>query len=234
MAQPLSVFLLIGQSNMAGRGRLAEVPPLRHPRVFMFRDGAWRAAEEPLHTDKPSMAGVGLGMSFAVELTDGDPAARIGLVACAMGGTALSQWMPGAELYVRAVATARQALTDGAVLRGILWHQGEGDTDQAELAQSYAARFHEFAAQLRADLGAERVPLVVGELGEFLAERTDDAQHFSEVNRQLGELAATLPLCACVSAAGLQDHGDRLHFGAAAMREFGRRYAAAYLTLCRA
>ncbi|MBT7549375.1 MAG: sialate O-acetylesterase, partial [Gemmatimonadetes bacterium] len=50
MQQPLDVFLLIGQSNMAGRGLMDEVAPLADPRVSMFRDGNWQQAEEPLHT----------------------------------------------------------------------------------------------------------------------------------------------------------------------------------------
>ena len=64
MDNQLSIFLLIGQSNMAGRGRLEEVSALQDPQIFMFRDGRWIVAEEPLHTDKPDIAGVGLGMSF--------------------------------------------------------------------------------------------------------------------------------------------------------------------------
>ncbi|MFH1476733.1 MAG: sialate O-acetylesterase [Verrucomicrobiota bacterium] len=53
---------------MAGHGRLDEVSALRDPRIFMFRNGHWINAEEPLHTDKPKIAGVGLAMNFAKEL----------------------------------------------------------------------------------------------------------------------------------------------------------------------
>ena len=52
-------------------------------------------------------------------------------------------------------------------LRGILWHQGEGDATE-ELAPTYRDRFAEFIARLRADLDAADVPVVVGELGEYL------------------------------------------------------------------
>lgn len=99
MTNKLNIFLLIGQSNMAGRGRLDEVPELAHPQVFMFREDRWRPAEEPLHTDKPKIAGIGLGMKFAIELVEGAGIAPVGLVPCAVGGTPLSRWMPGADLY---------------------------------------------------------------------------------------------------------------------------------------
>ncbi len=44
--QALNIFVLMGQSNMSGRGDLSEVPILRHPDVFMWRDGQWMTARE--------------------------------------------------------------------------------------------------------------------------------------------------------------------------------------------
>ena len=59
-----SVFL-IGQSNMAGRGELKEVEAINDDRIFMIRDGKFVKMQEPIHDDKPDIAGVGLGASFA-------------------------------------------------------------------------------------------------------------------------------------------------------------------------
>src|SRR3972149_1667175 len=101
----IDIFLLAGQSNMAGRGRLDEVPAFSPPAVLMFREGAWRQAQEPLHTDIPGSAGIGLGMSFAVELLKVMPDIRVGLVPCAVGGSPLSRWIPGADLYNNAAST---------------------------------------------------------------------------------------------------------------------------------
>jgi dienelactone hydrolase len=230
MKQRYDIFLLIGQSNMAGRGRLADVPALTHSRVFMFRDMAWRQAEEPLHTDKPTIAGVGLGMSFAAEMAADLPEASIGLVACAVGGTPLSRWMPGNDLYENAVAIARRALEDGT-LRGILWHQGEGDSGTRELAEDYGLRFERMIRQLRADLKAEQVPVLAGELGEFLRERPGPDAFHERVNQELQGLVGRIPAYACVSSGGLSDNGDHLHFNAVSLREFGVRYAAKYREL---
>lgn len=229
MANDLTVFLLIGQSNMAGRGRLGEVPALRDPRVSMFRDGCWMPATEPLHTDKPAIAGVGLGMSFAAELVARASVTPIGLVPCAVGGTALSCWMSGADLYKRAVALTQQALSQGQ-LRGILWHQGEGDADTAEDANSYGRRFQQMIGGLRLRLSAADVPVIAGELGTFLQSRTD-CNYFNVVNRQLRELVGRLPAYGCASADGLTDNGDSLHFNSVSLREFGRRYAHKYIDM---
>lgn len=232
MDDGLNVFLLMGQSNMAGRGRPGEVSALRHPQVSMFRAGRWVAADEPLHTDKPEVAGAGLGMSFAVEVIARARLAPIGLVPCAVGGTPLSRWMPGADLYGRALALARQALSAGT-LRGILWHQGEGDAGSAENARSYGRRFRQMIICLRDELQAGEVPVITGELGSFLDIRAGCA-FYAIVNQQLRELADRLPACACAGAEGLTDNGDQLHFNAASLRELGKRYANRYLAIAAA
>jgi hypothetical protein len=229
MKQQLNIFLLIGQSNMAGRGRLHESPALAHPRVFMFRDMAWCAAQEPLHTDIPSIAGAGLGMSFATELLKSMPSAQVGLVPCAVGGTPLSRWMPGQDLYNCAVSTALRALADGT-LAGILWHQGEGDSGNPDDAHTYGQRFQKMIQRLRSDLGSHHAPFVAGELGEFLRD-FPGLPYYEMVNQELRGLQGILPAYACVSSKGLSDNGDHLHFNASSLREFGIRYAAKFLHL---
>lgn len=37
-------FLLIGQSNMAGRGSLQEAPPMKDARILVLRNGRWQEA----------------------------------------------------------------------------------------------------------------------------------------------------------------------------------------------
>jgi hypothetical protein len=44
------VFLLIGQSNMAGRGTVTPADQVPHPRVLMFNGaGEWVPAVDPMH-----------------------------------------------------------------------------------------------------------------------------------------------------------------------------------------
>jgi hypothetical protein len=223
------IFLLIGQSNMAGRGRIEDVPALRHGKVFMYRQNRWMAAEEPLHTDKPSLAGIGLGMSFALDILKADGAAPIGLVPCAVGGTPLRRWMPGADLYEDAVATAKNAL-EKETLAGILWHQGEGDSGNHDDAANYGTRLRQMIQSLRSELHAENVPVIAGELGMFLLNH-ESCRFFERVNQELHELEGVVPAYACVSAQELTDNGDHLHFNAASLREFGIRYAHQYANL---
>ena len=220
---PMKIFLLIGQSNMAGRGTVEPADQVPHPRVFVLnKELAWVPAVDPLHFDKPERVGVGLGSTFGRVLADADPTAVIGLVPAAFGGSALDEWAPGTEHYVQALARARAAMQRGR-LAGILWHQGESDS-APDKAATYAARFTAMIAQLGADLGAGQVPLVVGETGRF---RPDGAA----INAVLATLPHSVPRCAFVSAEGLVDKGDKLHFDTPSLREFGRRYARAWQAL---
>jgi hypothetical protein len=219
-------FLLIGQSNMAGRGVVEEQDKQIIPRVFMLnKEMAWVPAVDPLHFDKPAVAGVGLGRTFAKTLQWADPTASIGLIPAAFGGTSLDEWKPGEKLYADAVRRTQEAIKSGK-LRGILWHQGEADAGTEEHVNSYRERFVNLVQHLRQDLNAPDVPVVVGELGEF-----QQGKFTRQLNEQLALIPFSVPHSAFVSSAGLTHKGDTLHFNSASAREFGRRYALAFLSL---
>ncbi len=224
--QNLQVFLLIGQSNMAGRGAVEAEDQVPHPRVFtLTKDLRWVPAVDPLHFDKPERVGTGLGKTFGVTVAESDPEAVVGLVPAAFGGSALDEWKPGSPHYVNAVARAREALKHGR-LAGILWHQGESDR-KPELVATYPQRFAAMIAQLRADLDAPEVPVIVGEIGRFCPNE-------GPVNAAIRQLPAMVPYCALVSSEGLAgrpEEPETVHFTTPAFRELGRRYAASWLEL---
>ncbi len=219
----LRLVLLIGQSNMAGRGTVTPADQQIHPRIFMLDKAcAWVPARDPVHFDKPTIAGVGLCSEFARRLAAQDPRAKVGLLPCAFGGTSLGQWKPGSALYTNAVARARVAMKSGRLV-AILWHQGESDCS-APTTATYPKRFAAMAASLRADLGAADVPLLIGELGHFRPTNLP-------FNAALPQVTNAVPRCALVSAEGLGDNGDKLHFNRDALIEFGARYFGAYENL---
>jgi hypothetical protein len=219
----MELFLLIGQSNMAGRGPVEAVDRVADPHVLMLtKELAWVPAIDPMHFDKPAIAGVGPGRAFGLAIAASHPGKTIGLIPAAFGGTSLDEWKVGGKLYSDALARARAAMKQGRVI-GILWHQGEADSAPAKSA-TYADRFKVMITQLRADLGRPDIPVVVGETGRF---RPDAAG----INAVLASLPASIEHCAFVSAEGLTDKGDKLHFGSASARELGRRYAEAWIAL---
>ena len=91
------VYLLLGQSNMSGRGTLTADNELPSDGVVKFtKDMKWEPATEPLHFDG-KRCGAGLAMSFARRMSASAPERTIALVPCAVGGTPLSRWCPGGD-----------------------------------------------------------------------------------------------------------------------------------------
>ena len=160
-----------------------------------------------------------------------DPSAVIGLIPCAVGGTPISRWLPDGDLFLAAVARARVAQTHGR-LRAILWHQGESECGDSLRAQAYGENLARVLTGFREELAEPAVPVVIGELGEYLYTRTGNPSPFArEVNAQIATLPKRLPDAAVVPSAGLSANSDELHFDADSLKEFGRRYAQALLRL---
>jgi acetyl esterase/lipase len=226
------LYLLAGQSNMAGRGAVEEQDRSPHPRIFTLNaQDEWAPAVEPIHFDKPGVAGVGPGLAFARAMAEAKAEVTIGLIPCAVGGTPLSSWQPGktdpatgTTPYDTAIRRARRAMQDGT-LRGLLWHQGESDTTE-QLAPRYGNALEVTLSRFRDDLSIDDLPIVVGELAPF---KIKDDPFAQRINGELKYFPARLAYCASVPADGLIHKGDNLHLDSASAREFGKRYAAAML-----
>jgi hypothetical protein len=230
------LYLLAGQSNMAGRGTVEPSDRVPVAGILMLdRSLAWVPAADPVHFDKPS-AGVGPGRAFAIAVHDAEGGRAMGLVPTAVGGSPISSWEPGAldaatktHPYDDAIVRARAAMRDGR-FRAILWHQGEADATP-ELSVLYGDRLRTVITRLRAELGDPTLPFIIGQLGQFPRSRWSAAKE--RVDSAQRAVAGTMPNVAFVSSDGLRHRGDSLHFDSASARELGRRYAAAYLALSR-
>ena len=138
-------FLLVGQSNMAGRGDLSKENALTAPDCFMLRMGRWQKMSEPINVDRAvtegscPRSGANLAASFAAQLQK-ETGAKIGLIPCADGGTRISQWQPGEVLFDHAVFQSRLAQRT-STLTAILWHQGESDCLAPERLEAYPEQF---------------------------------------------------------------------------------------------
>ena len=229
------LYLLIGQSNMAGRGTLAERDKQIHPRVFALnRSNEWTPATEPLHFDKPQYVGVGPGLAFGKAMAKADPSVTIGLIPCAVGGSPISVWkqqayykQTGVYPYDDAIARCRIAMQRG-VLKGILWHQGESDSNPQD-GPLYAQRLTALIDNLRKDLGERDLLFVAGTPADAFIERKPDARLVIDAIETVARADSDVYR---VSAHGLACKADQVHFNADAARELGRRYAQAVLRRC--
>ena len=237
------LYLLVGQSNMAGRGVVDSVSRQTNPRILMLtKDNQWVLAHDPLHFDKPAVVGVGPGLSFAQEMLKQHPTARIGLIPCAVGGSNIGVWRPGAYYeptksypYDDAIRRVKMAMQSG-ILKGIIWHQGEADSSP-ERATQYEANLKALIQAFRTEFNAPNLPFVVGELPDFQIYRTDSTgkatvrQGAIDINKTFHQLAGSETNVGVISARNTQHKGDVVHFDTPSARLLGRRYAEAMIQL---
>jgi len=234
----MKVFLLAGQSNMQGFGHIAGYPVLRDERVFNLATGKAEVAVEPLHhwAEHPYMPegiGLGLAMPFALEILKASPDLQIGFIPSARGGSRLDEWLPGNDNFERAITLFERAARNvpGVELAGILWHQGEGDSDTPEKARSYGERFLRTMRGFRERLHAPAVPVVAGELGRFIPKTSHLPERDTVVDQTQAALIELGDAAFATSEGLVSNPNDTVHFDTPSIRAFGLRYANAYLRL---
>lgn len=223
-------FLLIGQSNMAGRGFPKDVPQIVNENIKVLRNGRWQVMFEPIHNDR-STAGIGLASSFASAWQANNKELEIGLIPCADGGTSLDDWSVGGALFDHAIAQTNLAMRSSQ-LAGVLWHQGENDSF-VHTAGLYGEKFEKIITELRSQLHVPHLPLVIGEIGSFLTSGIY-GQYFTgypKVNEELLHYAQSHAHCYYVTAKNLTANEDQLHFDAKSQRILGIRYYEAFSRL---
>ncbi|MGK0283794.1 MAG: hypothetical protein ACI82O_003342 [Patiriisocius sp.] len=153
--------------------------------------------------------------------------------------------LSGTLLHDRAIARANITLSlTGGILRGILWHQGEADSDSISCANVYEDNLVEVANSLRANIAADArgasarnadsdIPFIVGTMSKG-ADPRDSQLPFSAakaiVDAAHRNVATTIPIAGFVNnddfvpPAYPCGEGTCVHFGAQALREMGFRY----------
>ncbi len=214
-------ILLIGQSNMGGRGFKEEVPPIENDKLFVLRNGRWRAMYVPVNPDRKT-SGINLAESFA-DLYAKEHDVEVGLIPCADGGTSLDQWQVGGLLFDHACYMAELA-SRTSTISAVLWHQGESDCSPDKYPL-YEEKLTVILNAFREKLNLHDVPFLLGGLGDYLEFYEKPAlKNYIYVNEALERMADKLDMTGFVSAKGLGANPDNLHFSAEALREFGVRY----------
>ncbi|OEL18463.1 putative carbohydrate esterase [Dichanthelium oligosanthes] len=240
----MHIFVLSGQSNMAGRGGVHHrrwdgvVPPECAPDPSIQRLSAelqWEEAREPLHADidTAKTCGVGPGMVFAravlprlreEEGTPGGEGARtgtgLGLVPCAVGGTAIREWARGERLYEQMVCRSRVAARDGEI-EAVLWYQGESDAESDADTAAYRGNIERLIANVRADLGMPHLPFIQ------VALASGDKRNIEKVRS--AQLSVNMPNVVTVDAMGLALNEDNMHLTTESQVKLGKMLAEAYI-----
>ncbi len=247
------IFLCFGQSNMEGFPGIEEQDKAGVDERFQMLaavdfpmqeriKGSWYQAVPPLC--RPP-AGLCPADYFGRTLVSRLPHhIKVGVVNVSIGGCKIElfekdtfqsyvdtapKWMTGTiatyngNPYQYLVDLAKAAQQDG-VIKGILLHQGESNTNDQEWPAKVKGIYDNLITDL--NLKAEEVPLLAGELVN-----ADQQGACASMNQIIAALPETLPTAHVISSAGCTCRRDHLHFNPAGYRELGKRYAETMLSL---
>lgn len=233
------IFLLMGQSNMAGYGDVLPDDSKEMEGVRMLREVKgqtdkyhWCPAKHPIHSRLQSDR-FGLAGPFAKTHRELYPQISVGLIPMGWGGAPITKMNKGTPFYQEVVHKSLWAKKQGK-LKAILWHQGESDTVTSEQADLYEGRLMQLIKDVRLDLDEPDLIFIIGNLAEFYGTGRDhsDPERVRKINKVkeiLRNMPDKLPHVGFVESTGLRSHDHhQVHFNRESYIIFGERYLDAY------
>ncbi len=233
------VFILAGQSNMAGHGTTAKLPAAyrRTPANVKFYFNGYPA-------QMSRFARFGPEVGFAHALSRRFPHKTIKLIKFAVGGTSMFAWDPNwrigraretrnasaGPLFKKLIKTVRRHTSvKGVKFAGVLWMQGETDARYPNAARTYAQNLSRFVRALRKELHSPSLAFFMGEVDppvKFFPYR-------DMVRKAQRRSTASIRNSRLISTKGLTKRNDHLHYNAAGQLALGMRFAKAFIQTVR-
>ncbi len=228
---PVKVFLLAGQSNMAGRAPTSGLPvALQSPQDdVLFYYGS------SLTTLRP-----GSGRDFGPEVTFGRtvadefPTETFALIKYASGGSDLhTDWDPSGggqyNAFRSKVTGGLAALVSNSYdpeIVGMLWTQGERDAKTGRSTAQYEVDLNEFIADMRVNYGSD-LPFFLSRLSS--GQTNIPAAGLTEIRTAQANVAASDAFSYMIDTDGFGLKGDNLHFDAAGQIALGEAFGQSYI-----
>lgn len=240
------IFLCFGQSNMVGNARIEAQDTTVDERFQVMEavdcpdlgrvKGNWYPAVPPLCRCRTGLTPADyFGRTLVANLPKDK---KVGVINVSVAGCKIElfdknnfqdyistapSWMTniikeyGGNPYARLVEMAKLAQKDG-VIRGILLHQGESNTNDSLWTQKVKVIYDNLIKDLH--LKAKKVPLLAGEMVN-----ADQGGVCASMNKIIATLPQTIHNSYVISSSGCTDARDNLHFNAEGYRILGKRYA---------
>lgn len=258
-ADHYQIYLLGGQSNGNGRADAAQLAaPLNTAQTdvlfYWHRTQAadnvgWLVENQWINlapgsghgTGEPVFAKeFGPEVSFGRAMADAKPSENIAIIKYTHGGTTLeTDWSATGPRYATFVATVQAALsaltTAGHTydLRGMLWVQGETDSNTTTSSNSYQTNLTNLITRVRTDLnGGQPLPFVLSSLSNSqYANITTVGSGPFKVRQAQETVAAASPTVGIVITDGYSVRPDVIHFDHTALVSMGQGLATEMVSL---
>lgn len=223
------IFIMAGQSNMAGRGLVEAMDTITNERILSIdKNDRWIFAKEPLHWYEPNLTGLDCGMSFANTLLNEIPEnITVGILPCAVGGSSVQQWL-GDSIYreVQLFSNFKEKVDlakNAGIIKGIIWHQGERNANPQGISL-HRERLTQLFTAFRSYIQNDSLPIVIGPLGSY-TEPAERQVLWDSINSILATVAQNDPTIGIIHTDDLTEKGDKVHFDSKSQRMMGARFA---------
>lgn len=242
------VFVLAGQSNMAGGGAMASLPtsPFDYTQpqpdvsydywnnvststtTRIYESADWELLR-PLYPGFPGTT-YGPELAFGRTLADRISGDSIAIIKVAKSGTDLMyNWDPSGPLYQNMIDQVAEAVgrleVSGAnpVMSGFVWVQGEGDAQVEAKSWYYRQNLEELFSSVRQAWNAPDLPMLYNQL------HVDCNRSYVDLLRESQEIVDQGdPNAHMINIDDLALNSDSVHFTGQTHLEVGRRFADAY------
>ena len=219
----LDIFLALGQSNMAGRGKMNSADTAAIENVFLLTPGGnMEIASNPLNKYSSvrkalCMQQMSPSCSFVKMIRD-KTGHKIGLMQNARGGSSIESWLKGSpdKYYDEALRRANEIKRFGEI-KGIIWHQGESNMKDPE---GYKLKLAKLVSDLRTDLALPHLFFVAGEINQW----SGGTEGFNAMIQTISTFITESDWVSSIGLTPLIDEKDP-HFDAASIKILGERYA---------
>lgn len=210
-------FILLGQSNMAGQGKVSELGKQRKilpKNVNFFLNGSI--------VKLPSLKKFGPEVSFAHAISSSFPRKKINIIKFAPGGSLMKDWLKDGNHYkTLKIQLGRIGKNTNLNPAAILWMQGERDTKSAQLAKSYPAHLTKFIKKIRQDLNKPKLTFIIARVS--IPESFRPAVNAIRTAQEL--VSRKVPNVRLFSTDSLKKNPDKVHFNTNGQLKLGRLFA---------
>lgn len=226
------IFIMAGQSNMAGRGLVEPQDTIPDGRVLAInRKNEIVIAKEPLHFYEPNLTGLDCGLSFGKRILKGvKKNITVLIVPVAIGGSSSRQWLgDSVHRNVKLMSNFKervQLASRYGTIKGILWHQGEADANPKN-TPGYEERLGKLVSSFREFCGINTLPVLMGELGSY----SDNPDQWNLINEAIHQYARRDKFAVVIETSDLKSKVDKIHFDSEGQRKMGERMAVEFIKL---
>ncbi|MBV6645458.1 MAG: hypothetical protein KI790_08405 [Cyclobacteriaceae bacterium] len=225
----LWIFLMAGQSNMAGRGLVEAQDTIPNDRIiYLSIQNQWVLAKEPLHHYEPKRTGLDCGLAFGTVMVKNLPdSIQIALVPCAVGGSGIRQWL-GDSLFrgVRLWSNLRERIEFAqqfGTIKGLLWSQGAHDAVKGNI-DDYGKQLIQLLDRIKGLISGDSIPIGLVEVCNHNP-KAWTAENRKSINAIIENTANQDPHIFFTKTSDLSVKRDWVHLDSEGQRILGQRLA---------